>query len=1181
MKIKNIFARDLFRPINGVVKADQQDESVVFQELNEYVVTHELDKHFHQLFDAYLAAKDNPKDPVLTSRMGVWISGFFGSGKSHFIKILSYLLKNRRVKDPDSGDEKNAIEFFEEEVDDAMLLGDIKRAISTDTDVVLFNIDSKASSKDGRDAILKVFLRVFNELQGFCGDHPHIAEMERYLAGKGLLDQFHQAFKETYGADWLKERDAYSLMRDEVVNALAKTLNQSTQAAQEWFDRAENNYNINIEKFAKQVRDYLDSKGPDSRIIFLADEIGQFIGSDEHLMLNLQTITEDLGRICNGRAWVIVTSQEDIDAVLGEVRGARANDFSKIQGRFNTRLSLSSANTDEVIQRRLLYKTEDAKRALEDIYNEKGDILKNQISFSGGPTLKNYRNHEEFILNYPFAPYHFQLIQKIFESIRKVGATGLHLSRGERSMLDAFQLAAKNISEKTIGSLVPLYEFYPAIESFLDTSVKRTIEQASDNSSLQPFDTLLLKVLFLIRYLDIIKSSVDNLVTLCIDEVDADRFALKEKIEESLHRLEKQTLINRNGDLYFFLTNEERDVSREIKNVDISSAAETKLLSELIFDEVLKGDNKHRYQVNKSDYGYNRICDGYAPRVDQELTLEIISPFSEDYPLFNNAKCIQHSTEGKGRVLLKLPDNKILGRELRILLQTENYIRLKSDAAAPPTLKRILSERAEENRERRGRLISNLENMVLEADYYAIGQSLETKAASSRMAINEALNYLISNVHTKLGYIKSVHDDPQKEIKAVLLADDVGQYTLELDDTEPNAAALKEIIQFVDLSSSKNHKIYLNDLVERFTKGVYGWPEWEIVFLVSRLFMAGELVLKAEGDSLTAKEAIQYLTKGVKWKQVSLIKKKATDSKSLSKARNQGQKLFGQIGPDSEEGLFKFLKAKLTGWQQRLQDFRVLADTGKYPGKKEIDQGCHQLKGLLEIPESYQFFEVFTSEEEDLKALMEDIYELTGFFESQREVWERLQSEMEKSFSPNREELEKDPTAKEALIRMDQILSAPRPYEMLKDTNSLIASVKSVNDRLLLEFRQKVVIEIDHQISQVREALNKSGASDDLSNQALKPLQDIKKRINEEPGIPNISYQQQKLEGILTNALDHIEKAQKKPGEPPLKPPRKIQPAKLTPKLYLESEADIEEFIEKLKSELLAALKDNPRIRIE
>ena len=88
--------------------------------------------------------------------------------------------------------------------------------------------------------------------------------------------------------------------------------------------------------------------------MFLVDEVGQFIGEDTHLMLNLQTITEQLGTVCRGRAWVVVTSQEDLDAVLGDLKSTKQHDFSKIQGRFKTRLSLSSANVDEVIKTRLL-----------------------------------------------------------------------------------------------------------------------------------------------------------------------------------------------------------------------------------------------------------------------------------------------------------------------------------------------------------------------------------------------------------------------------------------------------------------------------------------------------------------------------------------------------------------------------------------------------------------------------------------------------------------------------------------------------------------------------------------------------------------------------------------------------------------------------------------------------------
>src|SRR5690606_38916515 len=120
---------------------------------------------------------------------------------------------------------------------------------------------------------------------------------------------------------------------------------------------------------------------------------------------------EDLGKGCGGRAWVVVTSQEDIDAVLGNVVGAKSNDFSKIQGRFTTRISLSSSNTDEVIQQRLLEKTIEAETELHELFREKGDVLKNQLTFSNnGATLNNYKDPNDFSVNYPFAPYHYQLV---------------------------------------------------------------------------------------------------------------------------------------------------------------------------------------------------------------------------------------------------------------------------------------------------------------------------------------------------------------------------------------------------------------------------------------------------------------------------------------------------------------------------------------------------------------------------------------------------------------------------------------------------------------------------------------------------------------------------------------------------------------------------------------------------
>ena len=176
MKIRELFLKPIDRPINGVIKADQMDAASVWQELEEYVVTKQISDHLRRFFDAYLAAMDRPHDAAITERMGVWVSGFFGSGKSHFIKILSYLLENLVASNPQTGEARRANQFFDhQKVKDAMLLADIQRATQGTADVILFNIDAKADNKAERDAILQVFLRVFNEKLGYSGDAPHIA----------------------------------------------------------------------------------------------------------------------------------------------------------------------------------------------------------------------------------------------------------------------------------------------------------------------------------------------------------------------------------------------------------------------------------------------------------------------------------------------------------------------------------------------------------------------------------------------------------------------------------------------------------------------------------------------------------------------------------------------------------------------------------------------------------------------------------------------------------------------------------------------------------------------------------------------------------------------------------------------------------------------------------------------
>src|SRR5690625_774588 len=378
MQIKKIFNRKINRDIKGVIKVGQDDDANIYQELEEYVVTDELHKHIGDFFAAYRKGIDSPTDKI-----GVWISGFFGSGKSHFLKILSYLIENRMIND------KHAIEVFDDKIQDPIILADLKQAGDMTTDVVLFDIDAKSESDSmaDKDSIVKVLNKVFNEMQGFCGAIPWIAEIERNMQRDGVYDNFKSSFQEISGNKWEDAREDFYYEEDAIIEALSKTTQMSDGAARNWFERAEEDYTISIERFVKRVKEYIDSKGKNHRVAFLIDEVGQYIGDNSNAMLNLQTIVHELGRQCNGKAWIAVTSQQDIDSVLS----VKGNDFSKIQGRFDTKLSLSSAFVDEVIKKRILTKNEAGTQTLEEVYRKKSSILHNLLTFTDNSAeMKKY-----------------------------------------------------------------------------------------------------------------------------------------------------------------------------------------------------------------------------------------------------------------------------------------------------------------------------------------------------------------------------------------------------------------------------------------------------------------------------------------------------------------------------------------------------------------------------------------------------------------------------------------------------------------------------------------------------------------------------------------------------------------------------------------------------------------------
>lgn len=1206
MNVEHIFNKPLTRDINGVVKAEQLDDASVYVELDEYVVTRELERHFRHFFETYTPSLTN-RSPAMAGKIGVWVSGFFGSGKSHFIKILSYLLANRQTEN--AGQHRHAIDFFQEKRQsgaiDATLYSDIHSAAHHAADVILFNIDSRANTDEQENAILKVFLKVFNERVGYCADFPHIAHLERELDSRGQYTAFKSKFAELTGSTWEQERDAFDFYRDELMVSLAAVSKQSEASTRQRVEQLETNFPLDIRNFCKWVNDYIDHNGG-RNVLFLVDEVGQFIGKNSQMMLKLQTITEDLGTYCGGRAWVIVTAQADIDAAIGQLDKRQGDDFSKIQGRFYTRLQLSSTNTAEVIQKRLLEKTEPAKTQLEAIFADKGDILRNQLSFDKTTTaeLKGYTDTRSFVDNYPFIPYHYALVQKVFESIRTKGATGKHLAMGERSLLDAFQSAAKQVKDQGLEVLIPFHRFYAPIESFLEPAVKRTIDQACELDSLNPFDADILRTLFLIRYVEAVKSTLDNLVTLSVAQIDTDKVALRHQIEDSLNRLERQLLIARNGDEFIFLTNEEKEIENEIRHTEIESSEQTHKLSQIIFDALLHRQTAYRYPVNKQDFKVSRFCNGH-PRDGvnlEDLVIKVVSPLDPMYDSYHHeANCLKHSLENDGCILIKLGENQRLWDELTTFIKTERF--LKVAAGQRPEQEHLLREKALENTQRSKRLDTEFTTLFTEAAVYAIGAKLQPKNTTPSAMLDETYRYVIENTFGKLNMLRPTQGELNRELQAVLTADDVAQLGLDLSSAECNPEAMREIEMFISLKISRNEAVYLKDVLTYFTRRPFGWQENEILLLVARLGLVGKLSFTLQATELPLKKAYQPFTSVRSRAEIRLQKIRQHDEHQIQKAaalvKNLFQKPFTGSG---EKELAELIRRELSQWHDSLKTFRSKAQTGKYPGKADIDNGIVLVAGLLEHSGSYALIERMLQDGSALEDFAEDFEDLDNFYNSQFQTWLTLASALNDQFKVNWQALEKDDSARDAVAELEGIYNSTTPYGQLRRINPLIEQVQTINQQLLAEKRSHALDRVGLRINNITAALQAADAPSELQNLALRPLQQCRQTIEKTHSIPLILSQQGGADTLEEDAYElinrHIE-ARKKWPPPAPKPtsstdpkpqPKPIAPAKLTitvraagnsGEVVLETEAQVEGYIRQLQDKLLTEVQAGNRVRVK
>ncbi|ERB55725.1 ATP-binding protein, partial [Rhodococcus sp. P27] len=935
MKLNDIFAKDVQRPIEGVIKAD--DTAHIGTEVDEYVLTNEAAKGLELLLEAYTN---------YTNANGVWISGFFGSGKSHLLKMLAHLLGD---VDGQTFSREQIAESFHAKAQGGFLPGSLTKAERIPAKSLLFNIDQKATliSKDQSDALLKVFVKVFDESRGYYGNQGHVARFERDLDNRGQYEAFKSTYARIAGRDWTQGREEGVLEEVNVAKAYAEISGQSEGTPSNILTKYRNEYSVSIENFADEIKTWLDRQEPGFRLNFYVDEVGQFIGSNTHLMLNLQTIAESLNTKCQGRAWVFVTSQEDMDKVVGDRTKQQGNDFSKIQARFATRVKLTSADVEEVIRKRLLEKNDAGEAALHSIYAVESANFKTLFDFvDGTKTYRNYTDEAHFVGTYPFVGYQFPLFQAAIEGISDHNVfEGRNSSVGERSMLGVVQQVGKDIGNVEVGRLATFDHMFAGIRASLKSAAQRSIDVAERNLD-NELAVRLLKAMFLVKYVEGFHATPRNLTVLVYDRFGLDLPALSKQVQEALTLLETQTYVQRNGNVYAYLTNEEQVIEEEIKNVDIDASEVSGRLSKILSGDVIR-TNKLRYARNGQDFAFGYKLDDQVHGPQRELTVHFITP---EYA-FEPEEIRMHSA-GKDelRVILE-PDERALP-DVRLLIKTEKYTKRKQTTSLSAIEDQILRSKATQNVEREKELVERIRRAIGKAELVINAADVTSTSQDALARVTDGFQNLVSRTYTQL---KLLGGSTYSEQQVVAFANPDQQSLIDDPSLSTLAAPGDEVLSHVLQRDRLGEQVTVKSIVDKFQIKPYGWDLASIEVVTAWLVGTSKLTITVDSNALKRSEVAAVLRNTQKHSQALITPQKVFDERKVAAFRKFCTDFFDEAtAPKDPLELARHGSDKL---RAKLDELKARTDGSTYPFVGQLSAPIALLQQSVGKPDEWYLTE--------------------------------------------------------------------------------------------------------------------------------------------------------------------------------------------------------------------------------
>ncbi|MDV6341090.1 BREX system P-loop protein BrxC [Nitrosomonas sp. Is24] len=885
-KINEILTLDLQEDIKNVIDLEDRSELEIQQEIESYIVTEGIGRHLYNFTNQFTS---NIKET------GVWLSGFYGSGKSYFGKMLGYIIDNPIINGTPA--RERFIPRLKGVSDESLIENSIRNLEAINSRVVFLDV---AKQNTDRGLAFTLFANLLKNL-GFRDDIYGYIEFDLFIDGK--LGEFKDKAKLLEGQDWDELKTSNRL----VAKVMRKVFAEMGYSEADYAD-TQKVYSSAIEdfsasKFKSELEKYLKCQ-PDETLVFVFDEASEAISQKKFTLLDLEGISEALSSISN-KVWTIAIAQEKLDDVINNANVNRSQ-LTKVTDRFKTKVHLESTEVDVIIRSRLLRKTDAGHKQLADYHKKNEGLVSDATNLKSSFPTKT-ANADEFATYYPFHKYHFDILQKFLFSSNALVATQI-AARG--MIITTFDVLRKQMREKELYSFTPGYAICSEAQTAPPIGLVNKYDTAkkilNERSSVIDGEKLL-KTIHLLADSEVVSPTVENITKSYISDITT-YYDIKPVIEEALALLLEAKVLLLSNNNYKITSDLEGKLLEEMKDFDVELFSKKRSLINYIKD----------YKLFTPVATFNDGSDSFKFSVLSDQDDELTGPGSKQlkltvYSIFNISENrqdfienIKLETQYQKDLITLVPDNKefslidkLIGEVSRYSYMEEKYSN-ESDPAKRQIIRDFSIIREEKEKELRVKIEKAYRNASL---IYMFDEHL-LNADSFKSTISESQRKLIKNIYTKHlasglseSLVPKIFSSRKEGLSRLFSGDDFRFFDSHGNFTGDHLKVVEEINAKI-----KSRYVDGRTLESDLSGAPWGYSFGTIVSTLAALFRAGRLSVKYNGDTWFSPEqnGIQEaFTNTTKFKSASF---KSITATLTAAQKNQAVQLLMDLEIESHTG---------------------------------------------------------------------------------------------------------------------------------------------------------------------------------------------------------------------------------------------------------------------------------------